>query len=92
MDGDAGVRRSCEDRIILLRAVGARSALAKARFSSNFVGVTDLLELGVECEPSALPVSTTSAPFAISSRISAGRAALGLLQGARALRGAAGGG
>jgi hypothetical protein len=82
----------CDARVRTASSSCAPSALAKARFSSNFVGVTDLLELGVECEPSALPVSTTSAPFAISSRISAGRAALGLLQGARALRGAAGGG
>src|SRR6266852_1109873 len=67
VNGDAGVRRLCEDRIILVRAADARSALAKAqargkaaqyhyRNSSGspvffeFVGVTDLLKLGVECE------------------------------------------
>jgi uncharacterized protein DUF4288 len=67
-NGDPGVRRLCEDRIIVVRPLGARSALAKARTrgkaaeyhhrnpSGNpvffeFVGVTDLLELGVECEP-----------------------------------------
>jgi hypothetical protein len=68
VNGDPGVRRLCEDRIIVLRAVGARSALARARARGKaaeyhhpnsdgtpvffeLVGVTDLLELGVECEP-----------------------------------------
>lgn len=68
VDGHPGVRRLCEDRIIVLRAAGARSALAKARARGKageyqgpnadgtpvffeFIGVTDLLELGVECEP-----------------------------------------
>ncbi len=67
-NGNPGVRRLCEDRIIVVRALGARSALAKARARGKaaeyrhrnpsgdplffeFVGVTDLLELGVECEP-----------------------------------------
>ena len=67
VNGDAGIRRLCEDRIILVRAPGARSALAKAkargkaaqyhhrnssvsRVFFEFVGVTDLLRLGVECE------------------------------------------
>src|SRR5439155_5040755 len=64
VNGDPGVRRLCEDRIILVRAPGARSALAKAhgkaaqyhyrnssvsRVFFEFVGVTDLLRLGVEC-------------------------------------------
>src|SRR5438093_10517425 len=66
VNGDPGVRRLCEDRIILVRARGARSALAKAkahgkaaqyhyrnssvsRVFFEFVGVTDLLRLGVEC-------------------------------------------
>ena len=68
VDGNPGMRRLCEDRIIVLRAVGARSALAKARARGKaaefqhpnadgtpvffeFIGVTDLLGLGVECEP-----------------------------------------
>jgi len=68
VNGNPGVRRLCEDRIVVLRALGARSALAKARARGKaaeyrhrtpsgdplffeFVGVTDLLELGVECEP-----------------------------------------
>jgi len=67
VNGNPGVRRLCEDRIIVLRAIGARSALAKAQARGKaaeyhhpnadgtpvffeFVGVTDLLELGVECE------------------------------------------
>src|SRR5437660_4713800 len=66
VNGNPGVRRLCEDRIIVLRAIGARSALAKAQARGKaaeyhhpnadgtpvffeFVGVTDLLELGVEC-------------------------------------------
>lgn len=68
VNGHAGVRRLCEDRIIVVRASGARSALAKARAHARaaeyhyrnssgspvffeFVGVTDLLELGMECGP-----------------------------------------
>jgi hypothetical protein len=68
VNGNPGVRRLCEDRIIVLRAAGARSALAKARARGKaaeyqhpnadgtpvffeFIGVTDLLKLGVECEP-----------------------------------------
>jgi hypothetical protein len=68
VSGNPGVRRLCEDRIIVLRAAGARSALTKARARGKaaeyrhsnadgtpvffeFIGVTDLLELGVECEP-----------------------------------------
>jgi Domain of unknown function (DUF4288) len=67
-NGNPGVRRLCEDRIIVLRAVGARSALARAQARGKaaeyqhpnadgtpvyfeFIGVTDLLELGAECEP-----------------------------------------
>ncbi len=67
VNGNPGVRRLCEDRIIVLRAIGARSALAKAQARGKaaeyhhpnadgtpvffeFVGVTDLLELGLECE------------------------------------------
>jgi hypothetical protein len=68
VNGKPGVRRLCEDRIIVLRAVGAQAALAKAQARGKaaeyqhpnadgtpvffeFIGVTDLLELGVECEP-----------------------------------------
>lgn len=68
VNGNPGVRRLCEDRIIVLHAVGARSALAKAQTRGRaaeyqhpnsdgtpvffeFIGITDLLELGVECEP-----------------------------------------
>lgn len=68
VNGHPGVRRLCENRIIVLRALGARSALTKARARGKaaeyhhrnpsghsvffeFVGVTDLLKLGVECEP-----------------------------------------
>jgi hypothetical protein len=66
VNGHPGARRLCEDRIILVRAPDARSALAKARAHGKaaqyhyrnpsgspvffeFVGVTDLLRLGVEC-------------------------------------------
>ena len=68
VNGNPGVRRLCEDRIIVLRAPGARAALAKAKLRGRaaeyqhpnadgtpvffeFIGVTDLLELGAECEP-----------------------------------------
>lgn len=67
VNGDPGKRRLCEERIIVFRAPGARSALARARARGRagqfrytntdgnpvffeFVGVTDLLTLGVECE------------------------------------------
>jgi hypothetical protein len=67
VNGDPGVRRLCEDRIILLRAADAKSALAKAQARGRasryhyrnpsgspvffeFIGVTDLLKLGTECE------------------------------------------
>jgi len=67
VNGDPGVRRLCEDRIIVVRAPSARSALAKTQSRGKaaqyhyrnpsgspvffeFVGVTDLLKLGLECE------------------------------------------
>ena len=67
VDGESGVMRLCEERILLLRAPTAREALAAAkrrgkraqhRYTNDagnavffeFVGLMDLLELGVECE------------------------------------------
>jgi hypothetical protein len=67
VNGDSGIRRLCEERMIVFRAAGARAALAEAKrrgraaqyriknTSGNpvhfeFVGVLDLLELGMECE------------------------------------------
>jgi len=66
--GRSDTMRRCEDRIIVLSAAGAKSALRKAKrygkseeFNARaeagnpiyfeFIGVTDLLELGSECEP-----------------------------------------
>jgi hypothetical protein len=68
VDGDPGIRRLCEERIITFHARGGRAALAEASrqgeagqhryrnsdgnsVSFDFVGVLDLLELGMECEP-----------------------------------------
>jgi hypothetical protein len=65
---DAGKRRLCEERIIVLDARSAKSALAQAKRKGRkaehhyrnsdgnpvyfeFIGVTDLLRLGVECGP-----------------------------------------
>lgn len=64
---DPGIMRTCEERIVVLRAATVREALAKAkrrgrkaqldylnsagnRVYFEFVGVMDLLELGVECD------------------------------------------
>lgn len=66
--GRSDTMRRCEERIIVLSARGAESALRKAKrygkseeFDAQseagnpiyfeFIGVTDLLELGPECEP-----------------------------------------
>jgi hypothetical protein len=66
--GRSDTMRRCEERIIVLSARGAESALRKAKrygkceeFDAEaeagnpiyfeFIGVTDLLELGTECEP-----------------------------------------
>jgi hypothetical protein len=66
VDGESGKRRTCEDRIIVIRAKSAESALLAAKrhgkkseisYSNDegnpvhfeFVGVMDLLELGLEC-------------------------------------------
>lgn len=64
--GKAGVRRLCEERIVLIQAVTATQALREANRqgragqyrSANggnllhfrFVGVMDLVKLGIECE------------------------------------------
>lgn len=67
VDGESGVMRLCEERIVLIRAPTARKALAAAKRrgkraqhhytndSGNavffeFVGLMDLLHLGVECD------------------------------------------
>jgi uncharacterized protein DUF4288 len=67
VNGDAGVRRLCEERMIVFRAASAGLALAKAkrrgraaqhRYKNKagdtvhfeFVGILDLLALGMECE------------------------------------------
>ena len=66
--GRSDIMRRCEERIIVLTALNAESALRKAKvhgtkaqFTSTteagnalyfeFIGVTDLLELGIECLP-----------------------------------------
>lgn len=61
--GRASSRRVCEERIVNFRAASPRSALAKAKsigrrgsFRSGgirfqFVGILQLMELGVECGP-----------------------------------------
>ncbi|KZC24388.1 hypothetical protein RHOFW104T7_08850 [Rhodanobacter thiooxydans] len=67
VDGDSGVMRTCEERIIVFRASTARKALATAKRRGRaaqhtyendagrtvyfeFVGIQDLLHLGLECE------------------------------------------
>ena len=67
VDGDSGTRRLCEERMLVLRARGAKAALAEAKRRGKagqhtyknsdgnsvhfeFVGVLDLLELGISCE------------------------------------------
>ncbi|MEO9594278.1 DUF4288 domain-containing protein [Rhodopirellula bahusiensis] len=68
IDGDAGKRRTCEERIVVFIARNATSALAKSKRKGRdsehnylnsdgnpvffeFVGVMDLLKLGLECDP-----------------------------------------
>lgn len=67
INGDSGKRRTCEERIVLLKALSAKQALMKAQRKGKgsehnyqnddgnpvhfeFVGVLDLLELGLECD------------------------------------------
>ena len=67
VNGNSGVRRLCEERMIVFRAATPRLALAQAKRSGRaaqyswknkagdpvhfeFVGILDLLELGIECE------------------------------------------
>lgn len=67
-EGRSDTMRRCEERIIVLSARSAESALRKAKHYGKseefdakaeagnpiyfeFIGVTDLLELGAECEP-----------------------------------------
>ena len=66
--GVPGIRRLCEERLVVFTALSARRALAEARrygrhaqlrytnpeggkVAFRFVGVLDLLHLGVECGP-----------------------------------------
>jgi hypothetical protein len=66
--GQSDIMRRCEERIIVLSAHNAKSALRKAKLKGSkaefigtgeagnpihfeFVGVLDLLEIGIECEP-----------------------------------------
>ncbi len=68
LGADTGKRRTCEERIVLIEARSASSALAKAKRKGRqaqhdyenhagktvyfeFVGVMDLLCLGLECDP-----------------------------------------
>jgi Domain of unknown function (DUF4288) len=68
VDGQPGIRRTCEERLILLQARSARLALREAKAQARasqwrsrnsygspwhfrFVGVLDLVHLGMECEP-----------------------------------------
>lgn len=68
LKGRSSVRRICEERIVLFKAQGARTAVAAAnRIGSKgshsytndegnlvhfeFIGVQDIMHLGVECEP-----------------------------------------
>jgi hypothetical protein len=68
IDGDCGKRRTCEERITLIKARSAKQALSKAKRSGikdqfdyknsdgnpvhfEFVGVMELLHLGLECDP-----------------------------------------
>jgi Domain of unknown function (DUF4288) len=67
VDGHPGVRRLCEERLILVEGADARAALREAKRRGRasqhhyrnsdgnsvlfrFVGIMDLLHLGVECE------------------------------------------
>jgi len=68
LKGEADVMRRCEERLIVISARNAASALRKAKAHGKgaefeataeagnsvyfeFVGVMDLLEIGIECEP-----------------------------------------
>jgi hypothetical protein len=82
-DGKSDIMRRCEERLIVLSARDAKSALRKAKahggkseFSGNeemgnpgfrfeFVGVLDLLEIGIECEPDEVwyDISTRKLPM-----------------------------
>ena len=68
-NGKSDIMRRCEERLIVLSARNAESALRKAKthgskaefsgdeemgnpdFRFEFIGVMDLLEIGIECEP-----------------------------------------
>jgi hypothetical protein len=67
-DGRSDVMRRCEERIVVIPAMNAKSALRKAKAYGKraefegkaeagnpiyfeFIGITDLLELGIETEP-----------------------------------------
>ena len=67
VDGDPGVMRTCEERIVVFHASSAQKALAAAKRRGKaaqhsykndagdtvyfeFVGIQDLLHLGLECE------------------------------------------
>jgi hypothetical protein len=67
-NGQPAVRRTCEERLILLQATSARLALREAKAQARasqwrsrnshgnpwhfrFIGVLDLLHLGIECQP-----------------------------------------
>jgi Domain of unknown function (DUF4288) len=67
VDGECGKRRICEERIVLIEAASARTALISAKSKGKkaqfryrnangnpvrfeFIGVMDLLCLGVECK------------------------------------------
>ncbi len=66
VNGKAGVRRLCEERIVLIQAPTARDALREANRQGRaaqyrdanggnplhfrFVGVIDLMKLGIECQ------------------------------------------
>ena len=80
--GKSNIMRTCEERLIVLLARSAKSALTKAKAHGNkaefkgenedgyplyfeFVGVTDLLEIGVECETDEVwyDISTRKQPM-----------------------------
>jgi len=66
-DNPDGIMRTCEERLILVKARNAKAALNKVKthgkksefkakseagntFYFDFIGVMDLLEIGIECE------------------------------------------
>lgn len=68
VNGNSSQRRTCEERIIVVNARSAESALLRAKRNGRkgqyqtlnsdgnpvhfeFIGILDLLELGIECEP-----------------------------------------